>query len=114
MKTERITLNFGGKKKIEVKAKRVGMFSYGLMFRTRQTRNLVFKFKHEVDFKITGLFVFFPFIAVWLDADGKVLEARKINPFVLSALPKNPFSTLVEIPINKRNRKILDEIERFK
>ena len=114
MKSEKIILDFDNKKKIEIEAKPVGAFSYGLMFRTKNTSNLIFKFNREINLKITGLFVFFPFVAIWLDSDGKVIEARKIRPFTFSALPAKPFSTLVEIPINHGNMKILDEIERFK
>jgi len=97
-------------KKLEVPVKRVSFFgeAIGLMFRTRQTSNLLFEFKKKVKTPIHSFFVFFSFLAVWLDEKGKVLEYRIVKPFSLHISPKNVFVKLVEIPINDKNRKIIE------
>lgn len=77
----------------------------GLMFRRREKANtLVFDFGEEVKEPIHSFFVFFPFVAVWLDGKGKVVALKKVRPFRFYILPKKKFKKLVEIPINKRYR----------
>jgi len=90
----------------------------GLMFSRRQkAKNLLFEFQKPTKLKIHSFFVFFPFIAIWLDKNNKIIQIKKINPFKLSIEPKKPFLKLIEIPINQKNQEIvgfLDEDERFK
>ena len=96
-------------KKIRIDAKKVselGKIS-GLMFRTRETKNLLFVFKKKTNVKIHSFFVFFKFLGVWLDEKNEVIESKIINPFHLGYSPKKSFSKLVEIPINEKNRKII-------
>ena len=88
------------------KAKRVkglGMV-LGLMFRTRKTRPLIFEFKKDTRMAIHSLFVFFPFHAVWLDKNNRIIEQRKVKPFTLFVRPKKPFRKLIEIPSMKKIR----------
>ena len=94
----------------------IGRFT-GLMLRSRKTRNLLFDFGSDVSIPIHSLFVFFPFLAIWIDSDNNVLEWQIIRPFRLSALPKKKFRKLVEVPLNSSNMKITEFFvgkERFK
>lgn len=104
----RITL-FDGRKKIRLDVKKVyffGRFS-GLMFRNKSTSNLLFEFSRDVSISIHSLFVFFPFLAVWLDGKNRIIEKRIIKPFIFSAKPMKNFRKLVEIPLNNENKKIV-------
>ena len=76
----------------------------GLMFRTKETENLLFDFGQEGRWAIHSLFVFFPFLALWLDRENNVLEYKVVKPFELSAAPSQDFAKLVEIPLNSGNR----------
>ncbi len=117
MKKEKILLDFGSGKKVKVEAFdcRGLMQGIGLMFSRREkAKNLIFKLPKEGRLAIHSFFVFYNFVAIWLDSDGKVLEWKVVQPFSPYICPKKSFSSFVEIPINKENRKVLDEIERFK
>lgn len=97
-------------KKIEVSVKKVSFirkFS-GLMFKTKDTSNLLFEFNKKSDIGIHSFFVFFKFLVLWLDNENNVLEYKIIKPFTLSALPKNQFNRLIEIPFNKKNKDIIE------
>ena len=76
---------------------------FGLMFKSKEKANaLLFEFSKPAKIAIHSLFVFFPFIALWLNDKNKVQEIKKITSFKLSIKPKNPFSKLIEIPLNSR------------
>ncbi|MEK6760526.1 MAG: hypothetical protein AABX93_01235 [Nanoarchaeota archaeon] len=96
-------------KKINVDVKKVSELGkiFGLMFKNRNTKNLLFEFKKETSVKIHSFFVFFNFLAVWLDEKNEVIESKIIKPFSLGYSPKKSFSKLVEIPINEKNGKII-------
>ena len=97
-----------GKKKISVGVTKVSPFgSLGLMFRTRWTDNLLFDFKKKGNWAISSFFVFFPFLAVWLDEKNKVLEYKIVKPFTFSVWPRNKFARLVEIPFNDKNKSLI-------
>lgn len=87
---------------------RVGYFrrGIGLMFRTRATFPLLFTFYRPCKVALTSWFVFFPFVAVWLDSRRRVIESRIVFPFTLTIVPSRPAYYLVEIPLNRRNSKI--------
>ena len=72
------------------------------MFRSKNTDALFFKFKKPTKLKIHSFFVFFSFVAVWLDGKNKAVDIRKVKPFAFSASSKKPFTGLLEIPINKK------------
>lgn len=75
----------------------------GLMFKERETaKALLFDFKEPTRIRIHSFFVFFPFVAVWLDKKNKVIEIKKITPFTISTRPKKEFNKLIEIPFNKK------------
>lgn len=103
---------FKGKKKISVNVSEMKglMRGIGLMFRRSSTTPLLFAFETANRTAITSVFVFFPFLAVWLDEKKKVIECRKIGPFRLSILPKNDSKYLVEIPIHEKNHELIENI----
>jgi len=72
---------------------------FGLMFRTRKTVPLVFEFKKDTRREIHSLFVFFPFKAIWLDKNNRILDKRIIRPFSFSIKPGKKFRKLIEIPL---------------
>ena len=109
MKTEKVSFVFD-KKKFSVEARRCGFFSFGLMFRTRETEPCVFRFEEMTDFKISSLFVPFPFVAVWLDKKGKVMEVRRVEPFTVAVSPKKKYYTLLEIPVNMKRSDVLERL----
>ena len=87
---------------LDVKSCNVVERAIGLMFKKREkARALLFDFKKPVSISIHSFFVFFPFIAVWLDNKNKVVDIKRIKPFILAVKPKKSFTKIVEIPINK-------------
>lgn len=95
--------------KITINAKKVfGVEKFlGLMFKSRNTRNLLFEFNKNESKKIHSLFVFFNFLAIWLDKNNRVIGYELVRPFRLLIKPKKSSSKLLEIPINKKNEKII-------
>lgn len=104
---------FKNNNKITLKLKKCNFFEMGLglMFKKEKTAEaLLFEFKKPTKMALTSYFVFFPFIAVWLDKRNNVMEMKKINPFTAHIPSKMPFTRLVEIPINKKYEKIIQNI----
>jgi len=103
----KIKIGLSGKK-INVEVREVSPFqSFGLMFRTKKCDNLLFDFKRKGKWAISAFFVFFPFLAVWLDEKNKVLEYKIVKPFTFSVQPKNKFAKLIEIPMNNANKELV-------
>ena len=101
---KKISFNYRSKR-IVIEVNNLGFFGkiFGLMFKKRATaKALLFDFRKPVDMRIHSLFVFFPFVAVWLDKKGKVLEIKKVMPFTISVGAKKTFYKLVEIPFNRK------------
>lgn len=101
-------VNYRGKE-IEIPVRKLEKWEMGLglMFRSRESKNLLFEFSSPKRRAIHSYFVFFDFLAVWIRG-GRVLECRVVRPFTFSAVPKEKFDTLIEIPVDKRNMKIVD------
>ena len=116
----KISLSYRGKKIIIDDIKKCNSFEkfVGLMFKRREkAQALLFEFNKLGKIAIHSLFVFFPFVAIWIDDKGKIVEIRKVMPWKVSIKPKKEFVKLVEIPLNKRYKEIvefLDDTERFK
>ena len=106
---ETIKIKYSGKT-IKLKIRRTGFFSkgLGLMFRTRGSDNLLFEFKKNSRISIHSLFVFFSFLAIWLDSRNNVLEWRVIAPFCLRATPRKNFRKIIEIPFNSENKRAIE------
>ena len=80
----------------------------GLMFKEREkARALLFDFKRPTKMKIHSFFVFFPFVAIWLDEKNKIVDFKVIRPFNFAISSKKPFKRLVEIPLNKRYKDMI-------
>jgi uncharacterized membrane protein (UPF0127 family) len=107
---ENIKIGFGSKKggKINIEVKRVSIIgaTIGLMFKTRKTKNLLFDFPGR--WGLHSWFVFFDFLAVWLDEKNNIIEYRRVKPFTYFVKPKTKFAKLVEIPVTDGNKRILN------
>ncbi|MDD5700025.1 MAG: DUF192 domain-containing protein [Candidatus Nanoarchaeia archaeon] len=116
MKIERVTLKSEGRKiLLEAHVARRLWRAIGLMFSRREkAKILLFHFKKPSRMAIHSLFVFFPFIAAWTNADGKILEIKRVEPFSWYVCPKKEFASLVEIPLSRKYKRITDDIEKFK
>ena len=93
---------------------------FGLMFSQREKAEvLIFGFSKPTRLAIHSFFVFFPFIALWLNDKKELLEFKIVKPWTFHVTPKQDFSTLIEIPMNKNNKELIKIIfsstgERFK
>jgi len=108
MKEKRIGFEFNGEKS-KIKVYDCNFFERfrGLMFtRKEKARALLFDFNKPTRLTIHSIFVFFPFVAIWLDDKNKIVDLRVVKPFTLSVRPEIPYNKLVEIPINRRYNKI--------
>ncbi len=79
--------------------------------RREKAKTLLFEFKTPTKISIHSLFVFFPFLAIWLDSDGKVVEKRIVNPWNFHIKPKKDFVKLVELPLNKKYSVIFKKLD---
>ncbi|MEK6915135.1 MAG: hypothetical protein AABW89_01175 [Nanoarchaeota archaeon] len=94
---------------IEVKKTNFLTKGLGLTFRTKNTQNLIFDFSKPVTWQgnLTSIFVFFPFLALWLDNRNRVIAVKIVNPFTISISLKKPFYKIIEVPFNSKNEAIL-------
>ena len=103
--------------KIEVEVKNcrgIQKFS-GLMFTKKENaKALLFDFKKPVNYMFHSLFVFFEFVAVWLDDKNKVIDVRLISPWKFNITPKKPFNKVIEIPLNSRYKKIAGSLMNYR
>jgi uncharacterized membrane protein (UPF0127 family) len=82
----------------------------GLMFSNKDKAEiLLFDFKIKQTISIHSFFVFYDFLAVWLDDKNKVIDLKKVKPFQFCVSPKKTCFKLVEIPINSKNKKIISK-----
>ncbi len=97
---------------ILVKARKVSSLGKitGLMFKTRNSENLLFEFKTSKKRAIHSFFVFFPFLAIWLDDKNNILEWRIVRPFEYKVLPSVNFRRFLEIPLSYGNHEIVQFI----
>lgn len=101
-------INFKNKN-IEIPVKKVSGLGKitGLMFKKKTAKNLLFEFNEKTNLRIHSYFVFFDFLAIWLDNKNRILEWKIVKSFTLSVKPKKSFFKLVEIPFNKKNEEIV-------
>ncbi|MEM4259256.1 MAG: hypothetical protein QXS38_00635 [Candidatus Pacearchaeota archaeon] len=94
-------------KKFSIKVKELTNFGcfFGLMFKSRNSENLLFNLPGK--WGIHSFFVFFPFLAIWLDEKNKIIEWKVVNPFSFYIKPQRKFSKLIEIPLNEANKRRL-------
>lgn len=90
----------------------------GLMFSRREkAKALLFKFKNSKNIKLHSLFVFFPFLVIWLNSKNKVVDLKFVNSIECSISSKKSFLKIIEIPFNNKYKKIIDFLvgrEKFK
>lgn len=72
----------------------------GLMFRRAVGPDEVYLFRwgrpSRIEATIHGLFVFFPFAVIWLDAEQTVVDCRLVRPFSLVVAPRRAATSFVE------------------
>lgn len=86
------------------KLSELGMMK-GLMFcRREKTEALLFDKKN---IKIHSLFVFFPFLAVWLDDKNEIVEKKIVRPFRFFVSSGKSSFKLLEIPMSRKYSKII-------
>jgi uncharacterized membrane protein (UPF0127 family) len=116
MKEKKIYLKIKGEK-ILIKGKELNYLEQfiGLMFKKRNKADiLIFNFKKPSIIRIHSLFVFFPFITIFLDEKKNLVDLKLIKPFKILYLPKK-IKTFIEIPLNKKNKIFISKIlEKFK
>ncbi|MFA5019917.1 MAG: hypothetical protein WC533_02355 [Candidatus Pacearchaeota archaeon] len=104
-------IKIGGKilKIPEVKKANLWLKFRGLMFRNREKAEaLLFKVKKPK--AIHSWFVFFEFAALWIDNKNNIIKWKIILPFTSYEKPNKPFSKILEIPINKKYKTLVDKI----
>ncbi len=70
----------------------------GLMFR-KNPKSLIFVFKNPTRQSIHSFFCK-PFKAIWIN-DGKIIDEKVVLPYKISIKPKEKFTHLIEIPLEK-------------
>lgn len=79
----------------------------GLMFKQRKNaKALLFEFDKPCCMGIHSFFVFFPFVAIWMNEE-RLIDIQQISPFKLTIKPNEKFTRLIEIPINKKYQEIV-------
>lgn len=114
MKNKELIIGYPNKK-IKVSVKECNLFwkSVGLMFSRRETANiLLFSFKNKQKIAIHSFFVFYKFLAVWLDENNKVVDLKIVKPFTFCVFPSRDSFKLVEIPINRNNKNLISFFRR--
>lgn len=97
-------------KRVDVEVKRCNFLETGrgLTFRSRKNaRALLFDFGRKDLMGLTALFVFFPFLVLWLDDKNKIVGKRIVKPFEFAIHQKKKFSKIIEIPINDKYKKLV-------
>lgn len=101
----------GEKIKVEDLKKAEGIMKYfGLMFRNSNTENLLFTFSKNGRHRFHSFFVFFPFLIVWLDEKNSIMEFKIARPFLFSIVSRKKFKKALEMPLNKKNAKVINFI----
>jgi len=104
-----VKINFKGKI-INIEAKKLSKLGRisGLMFKNKQTNNLLFSFFEAERSDIHSFFVFFSFLAIWLDSKHKVIDFKIVKPFTFLVRPRTSSRFLVELPLNDKNKAICE------
>lgn len=105
LQKEKMKINYNSKI-IEIPKVRVlnGIenFTSGLMFsRKEKSRAILFNFKKTQSFNFTSLFVFFPFIILWMNDKNEVIDKKIVKPFRWCIPSVKTYNKVLEIPINK-------------
>ncbi|MFH1307417.1 MAG: DUF192 domain-containing protein [archaeon] len=104
-------LNFKGKEIVIENIKKCNSWEKfkGLMFTDKEDATaLLFEFSKTGRQSIHSYFVRMPFIAIWLDSSGKIVEHKLVSPGNLSIKPEKEFSKLIEVPLNNKYQEVFD------
>jgi len=114
MLNKELTIGYNQKRvKISVKECNLLEKSIGLMFSSRENAKiLLFSFNKKQRIAIHSFFVFYNFLAVWLDNSDKVVDLKIVKPFRPCVFPSRDAFKLVEIPINRNNKNIISFFRR--
>ncbi|MDP2672927.1 MAG: DUF192 domain-containing protein [Nanoarchaeota archaeon] len=83
----------------------------GLMFSSRKkAKALLFEFEKPTKMSYTSLFVFFPFIIIWLDSKNEVIDFKKINPFTFNIPSLKYYRKVLEVPFNNNYEGIIKKL----
>ncbi len=85
----------------------------GLMFRTKDTKNLLFEFEKDTRIAIHSFFVFFSFLIIWLDKKNNIMDYKIVRPFCFGIRPLRSFRKIIEIPFNEKNKKIISIFDKL-
>lgn len=102
-------------KKFKIHVKKLSWFGkgIGLMFSFRKkAKALLFEFNKSTKIGFTSLFVFFPFIIIWLDNENNVLDFRKIKPFTFDISSRKSYKKVLEIPFNNTYEEIISKFRK--
>ncbi len=101
-----------GGRKIKITFRKVSFLEgiRGLMFRNKETENLLFEYTGGIH----SFFVFFPFLIAWLDSKNKVVDFKIVKPFQFHVKTGKKFGSFLEIPLNLQNKKIINFFRRYK
>ena len=96
-------------KSVDVEVNKVNWLGkfFGLMFKSKNTDNLLFEFESDGKPSIHSFFVFFDFLALWIDSENKVVNYEIVEPFSALVQPKRVCRKLIEIPLNGKNKRVL-------
>ena len=87
----------------------------GLMFSEKE-KSPILLFEMQRQSSLHSFFVFFPFIALWLDDKNNIIEWKIVKPFTFRVFCRKKFSKIIEIPISRRHYDTVKLVvgERFK
>lgn len=102
-----------GKKKFVLDAHECSFFEKfsGLMFtKKKNAKPLLFEFKNNSKTSLHSLFVFFKFLVLWLDEKNNIVDMKICRPWKFYINTKKSFSKILEIPVNEKYEKIINEL----
>lgn len=80
------------------------------MFSNRdRAKVLLFEFNCPNRMGIHSYFVFFDFLAVWVDSDDKVVQVDYVKPWTIFLRPNKRYVRLIEIPVNDKNGELINK-----
>ncbi|MCK9568023.1 DUF192 domain-containing protein [Candidatus Pacearchaeota archaeon] len=83
----------------------------GLMFSRREkAKILIFEFNKKRKIIIHSFFVFFSFAALWINEKNEIVDLKIVKPFTSCVYPSEKSLSLIEIPINKKNKNLIKNI----
>ena len=92
-------------KRREISVRKLGFIgkARGLMFKSKETHNLLFEFKKDTRKELHSFFVFYPFLVLWLDKNNKIVDFKIARPFKMRISPEKSYRKFIELPLNNKN-----------